>query len=171
MKLYKISILYLHLLCSPISFFFFLFSPLCSFFIFLLCKITTYHSFFSYIQPCSRDNVEESKWSAVSQQGEDEELKCSTGDSQFPAGGRRRLWMCGGEQDGKEHCARTTVFPRYNYFTHSTFTVYLLHMVLTVFCYNNDQDFAIKYCIQNFTKNPIIFCLDTTIPLHCGIIM
>lgn len=137
MKLYKIPILYLHLFCFPISFFSLLYVAF-SFFLFRYCKIT--HHSFSYVQPSSRDNVEESEWSAVSQQGEDEELKCSSGDSQFPAGGRRRLWMCGREQDGKKHCARTTVFPRYDYFTHSIFTVYLVHVVWSFFAIKISSD-------------------------------
>ncbi len=138
MILYNISVLYLHIFCLSLSLFFPSFFSLCSFFIFLFCKIT--HHRFSYIQPSSRDNVEESKWSAVSQQGEDEELKCSSGDSQFPAGGRRRLWMCGWEQDGKEHSARTTVFPWYDYFTHNTF-IFSAHG-MNNFCHKNDPDFA-----------------------------
>lgn len=142
MILYKISVLYLHLFSFSLSLgvcsFLFFFLSLCSFLIFLFCKIT--HCSFSYIQPSSRDNVEESEWSAVSQQGEDEELKRSSGDSQFPAGGRRRLWMCSREQDGKEHGPRTTVFPWYDYFTPSTF-IFSAHGMIN-FSLKNNPDFA-----------------------------
>ena len=66
-------------------------------------------------QPRPRDHLEASERSSLPQQSENEELQRGAGDPQLPAGGRGRVRVLGGEQDGEERRQRTPPVPWYGW--------------------------------------------------------